>query len=443
MLTVGSLFSGIGGFDLGLERAGMRTVWFCEQDPFCKRVLAKHWPGVPVHDDVCALVADADGAPKDTCAPTGGSRQTAGERGDVGPLPVPVPYVDVLCGGFPCQDLSYAGRGAGLDGNRSGLWGEYARLIRELRPRYVVVENVSALLARGLGRVLADLAACGYDAEWDCIPASAVGAPHRRDRIWLVAYPNGSGLGSEFSGLHPRQFDVERRCADVGDPDAERRDGRTGQLGQAGRREPADAGWWLSEPRVGGSAHGLPTGLDGRRLDADASQGGPGSFLRSVWLATGTQADQRALGGPERVPATPLLRPEVHGAGLCQRHGLLFGLAEEGYAVPWNELRVVWGYDESARPSHRRELAQRLCREHSDLVRELSRLAPPPCPACWQDGSWEAGLSRVAAGVPARVDRLRSLGNALVPQIAQWLGERIVAYEEAISPAGRSTGTGT
>jgi site-specific DNA-cytosine methylase len=111
-----------------------------------------------------------------------------------GVVPVPVPYVDVLCGGFPCQDLSYAGKGAGLDGERSGLWGEYARLIRELRPRYVVVENVSALLARGLGRVLGDLAACGYDAEWDCIPASAVGAPHRRDRVWLVAYPNADAM---------------------------------------------------------------------------------------------------------------------------------------------------------------------------------------------------------------------------------------------------------
>jgi DNA (cytosine-5)-methyltransferase 1 len=107
---------------------------------------------------------------------------------------VPVPYVDVLAGGFPCQDLSYAGKGAGIDGERSGLWGEYARLIRELRPRYVVVENVTALLARGMGRVLGDLAACGYDAEWDCIPAAAVGAPHRRDRVWIVAYPNGAGL---------------------------------------------------------------------------------------------------------------------------------------------------------------------------------------------------------------------------------------------------------
>jgi DNA-cytosine methyltransferase len=198
VLTVGSLFSGIGGFDLGLERAGMRTVWFCEQDEFCRRVLAKHWPGVPCHPDVRALVADTDRKRLQTAAilreaanglDHGSDESVPGGR----VVPVSVPYVDVLCGGFPCQDLSYAGKGAGLDGERSGLWSEYARLIRDLRPRYVIVENVSALLARGLGRVLGDLAACGYDAEWDCIPASAIGAPHRRDRVWLIAYPNGEG----------------------------------------------------------------------------------------------------------------------------------------------------------------------------------------------------------------------------------------------------------
>lgn len=97
--------------------------------------------------------------------------------------------VDVICGGFPCQDISFAGAGAGLDGDRSWLWREYARLVGELRPRYVSVENVAALLDRGLGRVLGDLAALGYDAEWHCIPASAVGALHARDRIWVVAYP--------------------------------------------------------------------------------------------------------------------------------------------------------------------------------------------------------------------------------------------------------------
>jgi DNA (cytosine-5)-methyltransferase 1 len=97
---------------------------------------------------------------------------------------------DVICGGFPCQDVSVAGNGAGLDGERSGLWFEYARLVGEVRPSYVIVENVAALLVRGIERVLGSLAALGYDAEWHCIPASFLGAPHRRDRLWLVAYPD-------------------------------------------------------------------------------------------------------------------------------------------------------------------------------------------------------------------------------------------------------------
>jgi DNA (cytosine-5)-methyltransferase 1 len=155
-----STFSaGIGGFSLGLERAGMRTVAFCEIDPFCRRVLAKHWPGVPCYDDVRTLTADrlrADGI-----------------------------AVDVICGGFPCQDISVAGKGAGIEGERSGLWSEYARIIGELRPRYVIVENVAALLGRGLDRVLGDLAALGFDAEWHCIPASAVGAPSPTRPLWI------------------------------------------------------------------------------------------------------------------------------------------------------------------------------------------------------------------------------------------------------------------
>jgi DNA (cytosine-5)-methyltransferase 1 len=163
-LRVLSLFAGIGGFDLGLERTGgFKTAAFCEIDPFCRRVLAKHWPEVPCYHDVRELTAErlaADGI---------------------------VP--NVIVGGFPCQDISFAGKGAGLAGERSGLWFDYARLIGELRPRYVIVENVGALLSRGLDAVLGTLASLGYDAEWHCIPASAVGAPHQRDRLWIVAYP--------------------------------------------------------------------------------------------------------------------------------------------------------------------------------------------------------------------------------------------------------------
>jgi len=163
-VNVIDLFSGIGGFSLGLERAGMRTVAFCEIDPFCRRVLAKHWPTVPCFDDVRTVTANrlrSDGI-----------------------------AADLICGGFPCQDISSAGLKLGITGARSALWVEFARLIGELRPRYVIVENVSALLARGIDTVLGDLAALGYDAEWHCISAAHVGAPHSRERVWIVAYPN-------------------------------------------------------------------------------------------------------------------------------------------------------------------------------------------------------------------------------------------------------------
>lgn len=174
-LKVLDLFSGIlvGGFSLGLERTGgFETVAFCEIDPFCRRVLAKHWPTVRQYEDVRELTAkrlEADGI-----------------------------SVDVITGGFPCQDLSTAGKQAGMgEGTRSGLWSEIVRLSRELRPLYVIVENVANLLsgpseARGrwFGRVLGDLAECGYDAEWENIPAAALGAPHPRERVWIIAYPS-------------------------------------------------------------------------------------------------------------------------------------------------------------------------------------------------------------------------------------------------------------
>ena len=165
-------------------------------------MLAKHWPGVPIYDDVrtltaARLAADGIAAPLADAGRLGcDSRAAAAER-EARPS-----GIDLICGGFPCQDISTSpAQGAGIDGERSGLWSEYARLIGEVRPRYVVVENVAALLARGLGRVLGDLAALGYDAEWDCIPASAVGAPHRRDRVWIVAYPEHNGYRKRWTLL--------------------------------------------------------------------------------------------------------------------------------------------------------------------------------------------------------------------------------------------------
>ena len=175
MLKVLDLFSGIGGMSLGLERtAGFETVAFCENDPFCSRLLAERWPGVPNLGDI-------------TCAV--------------------FPEADVITGGFPCQDISRAGKRAGLAGERSGLYRELVRAVRVVRPQYIIVENVAALLGDGMGTVLGDLAESGFDAEWDCIPAQAIGAPHERDRVFIVAHAesehDGSGDGGAQSGQEP------------------------------------------------------------------------------------------------------------------------------------------------------------------------------------------------------------------------------------------------
>jgi DNA (cytosine-5)-methyltransferase 1 len=177
MLKVLDLFSGIGGFSLGLERAGMETIAFCEFDGAARKVLEKHWPNVPIYNDVRELSYER--------------LQADGLYG-----------IDIICGGFPCQDLSCAGSKKGISGERSGLWGEYKRLISEIRPRFAIMENVANLLigdGGSWGRAFfGDLAEIGYDAEWHIISASSIGAPHIRERIWILAYPNSERRSSIF-----------------------------------------------------------------------------------------------------------------------------------------------------------------------------------------------------------------------------------------------------
>ena len=312
-MNVLDLFSGIGGFSLGLERAGMRTVAFCEIDPYCRAVLAKHWPSVHCYSDIRELTA---------------TRLIA----DVWHR------IEVICGGFPCQDISLAGKGAGLAGERSGLWSEYARLIREIRPRYAIVENVSALLTRGLEQVLGDLAAIGYDAEWHCMPASYVGAPHRRDRIWIIAYPNNSGFEEqpkrnrrkEARVGSSRRNDTKRLCDDVADASRDLLNGSG-----IARQE----GW--------------PQSSDGSQAMADTS-----------------------------------------GPGLAQRQG-----AENGRRAIWNARNAI-------------------------------------ASSGWWDV--EPNVGRVAHGVSSRVDRLKCLGNAVVPQITEMIGRAIM--QQVTSNCLNSTG---
>jgi DNA (cytosine-5)-methyltransferase 1 len=244
-LKIGSLFAGIGGFDLGLERTGgFETAWFCEIEDYPTKILNKNWPGVPVYPDVTQLKGD-------TVAP-----------------------VDILTGGFPCQDISAAGRGAGIDGDRSGLWFEFARVIGELRPRYVIAENSPLLRSRGLNAVLGSLAALGYDAEWDCVPARAFGAPHQRDRIWVVAYtedyrphsspgPQGRELPCEPCPEDPERCDA---CGGwpVGGVPTHSNDERTGR-GCEWAKACSPAGstyFWPAEPDLPRVDDGVPNRVD-------------------------------------------------------------------------------------------------------------------------------------------------------------------------------------
>ena len=210
VLTFGSLFAGIGGIDLGLERAGMQVRWQVEIDEFCNRVLEKHWPDIPRYLDVRSVgVLNAE-------------------------------PVDVIAGGFPCQPVSIAGKKLAQADER-WLWPEMARIIRELRPGYVLLENVPGLLARGFGDVLGDLAACGYDAEWDCLRASDLGAPHRRERVFVVAYPNGTRLEGLWS-----------------------------QVVREAQRYAADRPWWHPEPALDRVADGFPDRVDRMRALGNA-----------------------------------------------------------------------------------------------------------------------------------------------------------------------------
>ena len=272
-LRVGSLFAGIGGLELGLESTGhFETVWQVEIDGYARKVLEKHWPDVRRHDDVCTFPTDDDW------------------------------QCDVICGGFPCQDISYAGKGAGLDGERSGLFYELARVVSEVGPRYVILENVAALLTRGMGDVLGTMASLGYDCQWHCIPAAYVGAPHLRDRIFILAdakcartghksrpasrqkrqstnthksasirqedgsfMPKGFESSSPYSSNDPYTNNIQRKGSIQEQISHQRNLQR--ELGRMGERLGRQ---WATEPDVGRVANGVPRRMDRLRCLGNA-----------------------------------------------------------------------------------------------------------------------------------------------------------------------------
>lgn len=331
-MRIGSLFSGIGGLELGLEWAGVgHTVWQVEQDEYCRAVLARHWPDAQRFTDV----------------------RTVGS-GNLAP-------VDVICGGFPCQDVSATGRRRGIiAGTRSGLWFEYSRILRELRPRYAIVENVTGLLSLGLDAVLGELATIGYDAEWDCIPASALGAPHQRDRIFVVAYTQSDGLS-------------QRRTWD------------------AGLNAVATGGEWLwGEPRGSGPDAGTaPVANPEYRGVARGRRVGP------------TGDEGRGLRG---VSGDESPRLQLQADALLAHPN---GLNAQGIIARSDDTAV--GGVAGERPTGLRSGA-------------------------WGNRAWlsEPSVGRVAHGVPARAQRIKALGNAVVPQVAEVVGKVLLQIHQEL-----------
>jgi len=441
------LFSGIGGFSLGLERAGFETVAFCEIEDFPRKVLAKHWPDVPCASDVTKLTYK-DGALYDD------GREIY--RGSV----------DVVCGGFPCQDLSTAGRQAGLSASRSGLFYEMCRVISECRPKFAIFENVTNLLNGGGGdwftEVLCEISSLGYDAEWHCIPASELGAHHHRDRVWIVAYP--SELFSDGGKDNTREF-MERgeipksgNCcgeADVADTTSIRQQGQ-GKYEQSifakaykeGKTVNAIAGGtpniWKAEPDVGGRLDGFSSWLDGidvgqphQLLLADGEKEKRArKELYALWLSDAAEAiwwQVRGLRGisAEGVLFTYLRQFKKRGADQAWLQ-----LARQ--ETPKEELRGVWTEYIASRAPHRSKYKKQQPREYTNPMQTLSQLLAYDAEKAWVrycrenavPSGWEEGISRVADQLPDRTHRLKSLGNAVVPQIPEVIGRAIMEAEK-------------
>lgn len=340
-LAVGSLFAGIGGIDLGLQRAGMHIAWQVENDPYCVRVLEKHWPDVPRYGDIRGVNWDE------------------------------LEPVDVIAGGFPCQPVSVAGRQQGTADER-WLWPHMAGAVRHLQPRYVLLENVPGLLANGMGDVLGDLAAIGYDCEWRCISAADMGAPHLRRRIWIVAYPHSD---RPRLGVFPEP-DGTQNSDGLGDPIP---DADSEQL----RNQP------VTHSRSGSPAVFADDGLNRPVADTD--------IIRRDWRS-GNQPETHGRPQPENgnpMGDTDSAPKDAHTSGRGSRHT-------------------------TSEPS-RRPTECGLGRSPHGLPRGMDDLN------VWQPG-WEHGIPRTLHGQQNRTARLRALGNAVVPQILELLGRLILAH---------------
>ena len=380
------LFTGIGGFSLAaswvwgneLDLAG-----FCEQDVYCGKVLKKNFPDVPIYPDIKEL------------------------RGEW------FQDIDLITGGFPCQDISVAGKGAGIDGDRSGLWSEMCRIISEVRPRYALIENVPMLIHRGLERVLCDLTEIGYDAEWQVIGADDVGARHKRKRIWIVAYPG------HLRGRHDECGDVGLRSG----KQAETAIGNASQFEVAGPGKEPEA---VAHPNNAGNS----ASADGQRNEVlaysgdstDPTKRGPSSKTNSIsekyWKKRCSGVLERTSGDQKVssfIPDTESEGRECRSTGKqgidsqCQTR---LSRRHDTGTLPDTSSVGSSGSGQSQYPGH----------QTSPGEGETANFIDERIGNIW---TVEPDVGRVANGVPKRVDRLRGLGNAIVPQIAALIMQMI------------------
>ena len=360
------LFSGIGGFTLGLDSTGyFETVAFCEIEAFPCKVLNKHWPEVPIYNDVKELSYEklqADGI-------------ISRRRG-----------IDVICGGYPCQPFSVAGRQGGEDDPRH-LWPEYFRLVRELRPHYAIGENVGGHLRLGLDTVLEDLDSENYTVRCFSVEAASLGAPHRRERIFWIADNMGDTEcdGSSASKIGRSNLETPGRTT-KGEDKALESEGTSGS----------------------GNNETVPDTDSKRRGGRDLS--GCGAEQRELLK---TEQEGRAL-GREAERCSELFGTEY----VADSHSE--GLEGTEKARNSEEERTL------AEQFTARQGAQRSEEERRETTFESYLGGGNDGISAWLDGSWERGIPRVAPSNKLRVPRLKALGNAVLPQLVYMVGMAIV-----------------
>ena len=423
------LFAGIGGFELGLQRSGLCSpVAFCEANKFRRAVLKERWPDVPCYPDIREL--------------TGAALRDDGI------------IVEAICGGFPCQGISAVGNRAGLADSRSGLWSEYRRLIGELRPRLVFLENSPNLRNLGLAQVLGDLAALRYDAIWDCIPASRVGAHHQRDRIWLIAYPSGeqawpSGQPWKHDGLEEIAADARGPGLPLPQQEILRLPGWREE-----RRTAAQLCGRAAESSLGGTFHGFPSWLDETDLSSSlesircyalSQKKRPGEILQILQSEAAAQSVQRETGGQEDIFAKDILLSFLRElqARTSDSERLLLPSEE----APQKEMRSLRFCGTVAHSPRGPKRGKQRSGKYSDPLQNLSQLLARDAEEAWASYCWQDAkpfpapgacltdvvISPIAYGVPNRVSRISALGDAIVPQIPELIGRaflRAITLEE-------------